>query len=44
MKKVLKAAWEFCRYVFVPQRRPKDDSAAEKTAIMVHGEVFTVNG
>lgn len=26
--KYLKAIWEFCSFVFVPQRRPKDDSAA----------------
>jgi len=24
--KYLKAVWEFCRYVFVPQRRPTDGS------------------
>lgn len=24
MKKVLKAIWQFCSYVFVPQRRSKD--------------------
>lgn len=27
VKVVLKAVWQFCSYVFVPQRRPKDDSA-----------------
>ena len=25
---ILKGVWAFCSYVFVPQRRPKDDSAA----------------
>ena len=24
VKKMLKGIWEFCRYVFVPQRRYKD--------------------
>lgn len=24
VKKMLKGIWEFCRYVFVPQCRPKD--------------------
>lgn len=24
MKKVLKAMWAFCSYLFVPQRRPTD--------------------
>lgn len=24
MIKELKDLWEFCRYVFIPQRRPKD--------------------
>lgn len=28
MVKVPKALWQFCSYIFVPQRRPKDDSAA----------------
>ena len=26
LKSILKGVWEFCRYVFVPQRRPKDSS------------------
>ena len=28
LKSFLKGIWAFCSYVFVPQRRPKDDSAA----------------
>lgn len=28
LKSILKGVWAFCSYVFVPQRRPKDDSAA----------------
>jgi len=28
VKEILKGIWAFCSYVFVPQRRPKDDSAA----------------
>ena len=26
VKSIMKGIWEFCRYVFVPQRRPKDNS------------------
>ena len=29
MKKVLKVAWEFCSYLFVPQRRPIERSDIE---------------
>ena len=28
IKEILKGIWGFCSFVFVPQRRPKDDSAA----------------
>ena len=28
LKSILKGVWAFCSYVFVPQRRPKEDSAA----------------
>jgi hypothetical protein len=28
VKEILKGIWAFCYFVFVPQRRPKDDSAA----------------
>jgi hypothetical protein len=28
LKSILKGIWAFCSYVFVPQRRPKDDCAA----------------
>ena len=28
LKSILKGVWAFCAYVFVPQRGPKDDSAA----------------
>lgn len=28
LKSFLKGIWTFCSYVFVPQRRPKDDGAA----------------
>lgn len=28
LKSILKGVWAFCSFVFVPQRRPKDDSAA----------------
>lgn len=28
VKNFLKGVWAFCSYVFIPQRRPKDDSAA----------------
>ncbi len=32
-KSFIKGVWAFCSYVFVPQRRPKDDSAvANKVA------------
>lgn len=24
VKNIMKGIWDFCRYVFVPQRRPKD--------------------
>jgi len=27
LKSILKGVWAFCSYVFVPQRRPKDESA-----------------
>ena len=26
VKEILKGIWAFCSFVFVPQRRPKDDS------------------
>lgn len=29
MKKYLKAVWEFCSYLFVPQRRPIERSDIE---------------
>ena len=28
---ILKGIWAFCPYVFVPERRPKDDGAARMT-------------
>ncbi len=28
LKSILKGIWAFCSYVFVPQRRPKDDGVA----------------
>ena len=47
VKRIVDVLLWFCCYVFVQQRRPKDDSAAEKTAIMVHdntGSWFMVKG
>ena len=29
VKKMLKGIWEFCRYVFIPQRRPKTNKNSE---------------
>ena len=35
MKKYLKAIWQFCSYVFVPQRRPKEDVRCMKEKSLI---------
>ena len=35
VKKVLKAVWQFCSYLFVPQRRPKEVGGISEPQIRV---------
>jgi len=34
-KAILRAVWKFCRYVFVPQRRPKEVGGISEPQIRV---------